>query len=68
MSILHPHRHHPPERAYRNTGAVAKVVDKNIRTMLELHGTEERAKSYQDRAADGLTAFSGSCGRRMKIR
>ena len=60
MSILHPHRHHQPERAYRNTGAIAEVVDKNIRTMLELHRTEERQKSNQDRAADGLTAFSGS--------
>jgi len=60
MSIMHPHRHHPPERAYRDNRAVAKVVDKNIRTMLELHRTEERQQSYQDRAADGLTAFSGS--------
>ena len=60
MSFLHPHRHHPPERAYRNNPAVAKVVDKNIRTMLDLRRTEEREKSHQDRAADALTAFSGS--------
>jgi uncharacterized membrane protein len=60
MSILHPHRHHPPERAYRNARAVARVVDENIRTMLDLHRTDERAKSHQDRAADALTALSGS--------
>jgi uncharacterized membrane protein len=60
MSGLHPHRHHHAKRADRNNPAVAKVVDKNIRTMLELHRTEEREKSLQDRAADALTAFSGS--------
>jgi uncharacterized membrane protein len=60
MSYLHPHRHHHPERVYRKNPEVASVVDKNIRTMLELHRTEEREKSVQDRAADALTAFSGS--------
>jgi uncharacterized membrane protein len=59
MSFVHPHRHHPPRHAYRNNAAIAGVLGKNIRTMLELRRSDERHRSYQDRAADSLTAFSG---------
>ncbi len=39
---------------------VADVVERNIGTILDLRHQVEDAKTLQDRAADGITAFSGS--------
>jgi uncharacterized membrane protein len=39
---------------------MAEVVEKNIRAMLDLRRIENREKGFQDRAADALTALSGS--------
>lgn len=60
MSFLHPHRHRPPAVAYPNNPELADIIEQNIQTMLELRRAAESKKTKQDRAADGLTAFSGS--------
>jgi len=60
MSFLHPHRHRPPAVAYHDNPELADIIEQNIQTMLELRRAEELKKSRQDRAADALTAFSGS--------
>jgi uncharacterized membrane protein len=39
---------------------LADVVERNINTLVEMRQEFERGKSFQDRAADVLTAFSGS--------
>lgn len=39
---------------------IAKVVHRNIATLLEMRRQLERSKKPQDRVADGITAFSGS--------
>ena len=39
---------------------LAEVVDRNIRTIIELRRKAERRKGFQDRVADRITAFSGS--------
>lgn len=60
MTFLHPHRHASPASAYHNNPELADVLEQNIQTMLELRRAAEQKKTKQDRAADGLTAFSGS--------
>jgi uncharacterized membrane protein len=39
---------------------LADVVERNISTILEVREEFERSRSLQDRAADAITAFSGS--------
>jgi len=40
--------------------ALSKVVERNIRTVIELRLQAARARSVQDRIADAITDFSGS--------
>jgi uncharacterized membrane protein len=39
--------------------ALSKVVERNIRTIIQLRRQAARARSVQDRIADAITAFSG---------
>jgi uncharacterized membrane protein len=39
---------------------LARVVERNIRTLLEQRRVEERRRSLQDRIADAITGFTGS--------
>jgi uncharacterized membrane protein len=38
----------------------SRVIDRNIKALLEHNRREESRKSFQDRAADAITAFTGS--------
>src|SRR5215470_5537678 len=60
MKVFHPHRHHPFPEAPREQPEMLGVIERNIMTMVDLRREEEKDKSVQDKAADGLTAFSGS--------
>jgi len=40
--------------------AEMSVVDRNISALLDRRKAEQRAKGWQDRLADGITAFTGS--------
>jgi uncharacterized membrane protein len=60
MRLLHPHRHSPIAEVPQDKPEMLGVIGRNITTMVELRREEEQKKSAQDRAADGLTAFSGS--------
>jgi uncharacterized membrane protein len=42
-----------------NNPALSKVVERNIRTIIQLRLQAARARSVQDRIADAITAFSG---------
>lgn len=52
----------PRKRKPRNIGQerLDRVVTKNIQTLAEVRKELERRSNAQDRAADGITAFSGS--------
>src|SRR3954447_2845857 len=39
---------------------LADVVERNINTMVQMRREMERSKTFQDRVADAITAFSGS--------
>src|SRR3954469_12303916 len=38
----------------------SRVIDRNIKALLEHNRREESRKSFEDRAADAITAFTGS--------
>jgi uncharacterized membrane protein len=42
-----------------DNAALSKVVERNIRTIIQLRLQAARARSVQDRIADAITAFSG---------
>jgi uncharacterized membrane protein len=42
--------------------ALSKVIERNIRTIIDLRLKAARARSVQDRLADAITAFSGHMG------
>jgi uncharacterized membrane protein len=48
----------PGDHAEDNA-ALSKVVERNIRTIIQLRLQAARARSVQDRIADAITAFSG---------
>jgi uncharacterized membrane protein len=55
------HRQLEFTKAYaRNKPHLAKVLERNIETLLELRCELERERSLQDRIADWITRFSGS--------
>ena len=39
--------------------ALSRVIDRNIRTLIQLHLNAARARGLQDRIADSMTSFSG---------
>jgi uncharacterized membrane protein len=51
-------REQPGDNAEDNP-ALSKVVERNIRTIIQLRLQAARARSVQDRIADAITAFSG---------
>jgi len=51
-------RGEPGDHAEDNP-ALSKVVERNIRTIIQLRLQAARARSVQDRIADAITAFSG---------
>jgi len=44
----------------RDNPALSKIIERNIRTIIQLRLKASRARSAQDRAADAITSFSGS--------
>jgi uncharacterized membrane protein len=42
-----------------DNAALSKVVERNIRTIIQLRLQAARARSMQDHIADAITAFSG---------
>ena len=42
--------------------ALSNVIERNIRTIIDLRGQAARARGLQDRLADAITAFSGRMG------
>ena len=60
MRLPHPHRHRTTVAAPEDRPEILGIIEKNILTMVELRREDERKKSAQDKAADALTAFSGS--------
>jgi uncharacterized membrane protein len=54
-------KEHPaPAPTGRNNPAVADVIERNIKTMLDVRRGEEARETRQDRVADLLTRFSGN--------
>jgi uncharacterized membrane protein len=51
----------PGDHAEDNA-ALSKVVERNIRTIIQLRLQAARARSVQGRIADAITAFSGRMG------
>src|SRR5687768_10885148 len=51
-----------PGAARRLSPRLARVVDRNIDTLIEICNNLERRRSRSDRMADGITRFSGSMG------
>jgi len=50
----------PPAPGRSENAGLASVVHKNIASVVEMRGAEDRGKSLQERIADLLTRFSGS--------
>jgi uncharacterized membrane protein len=48
------------EDAEQDNPALSKIIERNIRTIIELRLKASRERSSQDRAADTITSFSGS--------
>jgi len=44
----------------RDNPALSKIIERNIRTIIQLRLKASRERSAQDRAADAITSFSGS--------
>jgi uncharacterized membrane protein len=57
MPSSHPNQREDLEQ---DNPALSKVIERNIRTIIQLRLNAERQRSLQDRAADSVTAFSGS--------
>src|SRR5437016_5007110 len=57
-----PERRHPSDASYDDTrgSQLARVVQRNIRALLEVRQQFEQRKSHQARIADAITAFTGS--------
>lgn len=55
---MHWHERKEPEK--EATHGMANVVTRNIEALLERRQAEERAKGFQERLADSITAFTGS--------
>ncbi|MEO7652260.1 MAG: DUF1003 domain-containing protein [Bryobacteraceae bacterium] len=49
-----------PESPGQDNPALSKIIERNIRTMIHLRQKADSERSLQDRAADAITAFSGS--------
>jgi uncharacterized membrane protein len=60
MNVYHPHRSRPAPSKLPHNPALADVVERNICTLVDARRDEEERKSFQDRAADAITGFSGS--------
>jgi uncharacterized membrane protein len=50
----------PTEDHERDNPALSKIIERNIRTIIELRLKASRERGSQDRAADSITSFSGS--------
>jgi uncharacterized membrane protein len=49
-----------PDDHGQDNPALSKIIERNIRTIINLRTKASRARSLQDRAADAITAFSGN--------
>jgi uncharacterized membrane protein len=50
----------PTEDNEQDNPALSKIIERNIRTIIQLRRKASRERSAQDRAADAITSFSGS--------
>jgi uncharacterized membrane protein len=53
-------RSNPTEEAGRDNPALSKIIERNIRTIIRLRMNASAERKPEDRAADGITSFSGS--------
>jgi len=55
-------RNHPDrtEAHEQDNPALSQIIERNIRTIIQLRLKAARERSSQDRAGDGITSFSGS--------
>src|SRR5690242_10046867 len=67
MLPLNPIRHRYDQYAQSNlppdledNPELADIVERNICKLIEVRRKSEQSKSFQDRVADSMTAFSGS--------
>ncbi len=51
---------HPASEEEQDNPGLSKVIERNIRTIIQLRLKSDRDRSLQDRGADTVTAFSGS--------
>ena len=51
---------HPASEEEHDNPALSKVIERNIRTIIQLRLKSDRERSLQDRGADAVTGFSGS--------
>ena len=56
MQTNHPNRTEDEQ----DNPALSKIIERNIRTIIQLRVKASRERSAQDRAADAITSFSGS--------
>lgn len=47
-------------RDEKDNPALSQIIERNIRTMIQLRLKADGERSFQDRAADAITAFAGS--------
>jgi len=59
MQTNHPSRTEDHEQ---DNPALSNVIERNIRTIIQLRLKASHERSLQDRAADAITSFSGSMG------
>jgi uncharacterized membrane protein len=57
MQTNHPNRREDHEQ---DNPALSKIIERNIRTIIQLRLKASRERTSQDRAADAITSFSGS--------
>lgn len=50
----------PTEDHAQDNPALSKIIERNIRTIVQLRRKASRERGAQDRAADAITSFSGS--------
>ncbi|HEX8391938.1 MAG TPA: DUF1003 domain-containing protein [Longimicrobium sp.] len=55
-----PHDSDTPTYPPHGRRTMARVVERNVRALLERRAKEERAKTRSERIADGVTRFAGS--------
>lgn len=57
---MQPNHPEPAADDERDNPALSKIIERNIRTIIQLRLKASRDRGFEDRAADGIPSFSGS--------